>query len=200
MRYLIGIDEAGRGPLAGPVAVGVVMVPFSFDWSLLQGVRDSKQLRPQVRERIFWEMRTLERAGHLCHAVRFSSSVYIDRFGIVAAVSRALEGALDALRPDPQDCMVLLDGGLRAPIQFKNQRTIIRGDQSEAVISLASIAAKVTRDKHMEELALRNPAWGFDVHKGYGTLDHRRIIAREGLSRYHRATFCTRLRVGPKSV
>ena len=200
MRYLIGIDEAGRGPLAGPVAVGAVMVPEGFDWRLLPGVRDSKQLRPQVRDRVFAEMETLARRGKLSFAVRFSSSEMIDSFGIARAVRRALVCALDELKADPAECSVLLDGSLYAPREFVEQRTIIRGDETEPVISLASIAAKVLRDRRMEKLAVEYPQWGFDVHKGYGTLEHRRVIARIGLSDIHRASFCTRLRIPSHTV
>ncbi len=200
MRYLIGVDEAGRGPLAGPVAVGAVMIPLDFDWSLIEGVKDSKQLRAQVRERIFAETEVLARRGKLKYAVRFSSSAMIDELGIARAVKRALTVAIGALEADPLECTVLLDGSLYAPSEFADQRTIIRGDETEPVISLASIAAKVSRDRRMEKLALEYPQWGFDVHKGYGTLDHRRAISRVGLSDIHRASFCTRLRIPERVV
>lgn len=207
VRYLVGIDEAGRGPLAGPVAVGAVMVAPDFDWSLVEGVRDSKQLRAQRREELFSRMKELEHAGLMRFAVSFSSVQIIEERGIVFAVQSALKRSLRKLTERPlgeaEDrplYEVLLDGGLHAPREFSMQKTIIRGDVTEPVISLASIAAKVLRDRHMEELAQKYPAYGFDAHKGYGTLEHRRAIARLGLSDIHRATFCTRLRVGPKSV
>lgn len=195
-RCVIGIDEAGRGPLAGPVAVGAALVPANFDWTQLKGVRDSKQLSATARERIFADMKKLERAGVIRFAVRFSSASSIDRDGIVPAIRRALGSALRALDPDLSD-LVLLDGGLKAPAEFKKQRTIIRGDQSEPVISLASIAAKVLRDRRMVKSAARYPSWGFEMHKGYGTVAHRRAIARVGLSGFHRASFCTRLHARP---
>ncbi|QQG37816.1 MAG: ribonuclease HII [Candidatus Kaiserbacteria bacterium] len=198
MRYVIGIDEAGRGPLAGPVAVGAVLLPEDFDWLLLEGVRDSKQLRPQVRDSIFEQMQVLESRGKIRYAVRFSSCDYIDEFGIVSAIRRALYSAIYALEPQVAQSTVLLDGGLRAPREFFDQHTIIRGDETEPVISLASIAAKVLRDRRMEELSEHYPDYGFDVHKGYATLAHRRAIARHGLSDLHRVSFCSRLRIGPK--
>ena len=207
MRYLIGIDEAGRGPLAGPVTVGAVMVPVDFDWTLVRGVKDSKQLRAQQREEIFARMKELERAGLISFSVSFSAVQIIEKQGIVFAVQSALNRAIRRLTEHPAGQAkdrplyeVRLDGGLHAPREFTFQKTIIRGDVSEPVISMASIAAKVLRDRHMEELAQKYPAYGFDAHKGYGTLEHRRAIARLGLSDIHRATFCTRLRVGPKSV
>lgn len=193
MRYLIGIDEAGRGPLAGPVAVGTVMVPMNFDWALVRGVKDSKQLRAQQREEIFARMKELERAGAMSFAVSFSSVSIIESRGIVFAVQSALNRALRTLTENGSLCEVRLDGGLHAPLEFKLQKTIIRGDESEPVISLASIAAKVLRDRRMANLASKYPAYGFDAHKGYGTLNHRRTIKLCGLSDVHRKSFCTRI-------
>lgn len=203
MTYVIGIDEAGRGPLAGPVAVGAVLVLVDFDWTLLKGVRDSKQLSALQREKIFSEMEILERAETIRFAVSFSSVHTIEERGIVFAVQSALARALRRLTKNTENGSlyeVRLDGGLKAPAKFVRQTTIVRGDESEPVISLASIAAKVLRDRRMKHLAVAYPAYGFDAHKGYGTWAHRRAIARFGLSDIHRATFCTRLRVGEKSV
>ena len=200
-RYLIGIDEAGRGPLAGPVAVGAVMLPLDFDWSLIEGVRDSKQLSSRQREEIFARMQEIRSAGTLQFAVSFSSVQIIGRRGIVFAIQSALNRAIRKItKVGPWYFEVRLDGGLQAPEEFTMQKTIIRGDESEAVISLASIAAKVLRDRHMQNLAFRYPAYGFDAHKGYGTLAHRRAIERAGLSDMHRASFCSRLRIGSSSV
>ena len=204
---MIGIDEAGRGPLAGPVAVGAVLIPSHFDWKTLEGVKDSKQLRPQVRERIFHEMQELKRMGKLHFAVAFSSHAIIDRKGIIPAIRSALKRTLVELareflenrhwnfRGDSLEevAEVLLDGGLSAPISFRSQQTIIRGDQSEPAISLASIAAKVLRDRHMSMLAERYPQYGFEEHKGYGTPDHARMIRKNGLCAIHRITFCSNL-------
>ncbi len=212
--FVIGIDEAGRGPLAGPVAVGAVLIPRKFDWKVVEGVKDSKQLRAQVREQIFEKMCELERVGKLHYAVAFSSHAMIDRRGIVPSIRSALRTTLMHLARDfmanarwnlrgeslEESAEVLLDGGLVAPIAFGTQRTIIRGDETEPVISLASIAAKVLRDRRMEALAEQYPAYRFEEHKGYGTIEHRRIIAREGLCEIHRASFCTGLRVAEKSV
>ena len=193
MRYLIGIDEAGRGPLAGPVAVGAVMVPTDFDWSVLEGVRDSKKLSEKKREEFFARAVELEESQVLRFAVSTSSAAYIDTYGIVPAIKRALAEALSRLEAEPKDCRVLLDGSLRAPAEYIRQETIIRGDDTEPVISLASIMAKVTRDRLMKQISSKYPEYDFHVHKGYGTLAHRRIIATSGLCDLHRRTFCTRL-------
>lgn len=186
----MGIDEAGRGPLAGPVSVGVVAVQTSFDWAHIPGVRDSKKLSPKKREEVFMRMEELQQEGLLYVSVAFSSAHDIDTQGIVPAIFSALTRALEALSLSPEECDVLLDGGLRAPERFTSQKTIIRGDDSEPVISLASIAAKVSRDHLMVREAEKFPAYALEVHKGYGTKAHREAISRLGLSPIHRATFC----------
>jgi ribonuclease HII len=200
MKYRIGIDEAGRGPLAGPVAVGAVIVPGDFDWKFAEGVRDSKKLTVPARETWYRTLSALRKAGDLDFAVSFSSSAMIDRRGIVFAVQSALARCLKVLEAQPPKCEIFLDGSLYAPKEFTMQKTIIRGDESEPIISLASIAAKVTRDRLMTRLAPRYPAYDFDVHKGYATRSHRNVIAQRGLSDIHRASFCSRLRVPAKSV
>ena len=200
MHYLIGIDEAGRGPLAGPVAVGAVLVPVDFDWKLVEGVRDSKKLSEKKREEIFVRASELEKSHSLRYAVSTSSAAYIDRYGIVPAIKRALAEALSKLTEDgPLHAKdgpryeILLDGGLHAPSQFSTQKSIIRGDDTEPIISLASIMAKVTRDRLMKRLSAKYPEYDFHVHKGYGTLAHRSAIQMYGLSEVHRTTFCSRI-------
>jgi ribonuclease HII len=188
-RVLIGIDEAGRGPLAGPVAVGVVVVPRHFDMALLKGVRDSKQMSELGREIWFEKLRILEGHG-LRYTVQFSSARYIDEYGIGTAVRAAIARALRALEAPPLHSQILLDGALRAPKHFVNQTTIIRGDQTEPLISLASVAAKVKRDRLMHRLAVKYPQYGFDIHKGYGTKVHKQALEQYGLCDIHRRSFC----------
>ncbi len=192
-KFLIGIDEAGRGPLAGPVSVGAVIVPHDFDWRIVDDVRDSKQLTPRVREEWYQKLRMLKNSGSLDFAVSFSSAALIDRRGIVFAVHSALMRCLVKLDATPKECEILLDGSLHAPAHFTTQRTIIRGDESEPIISLASIAAKVMRDRLMKRLAPKYPAYDFHVHKGYGTPSHWQKIRTAGLCELHRTTFCSRL-------
>ena len=194
-RFLIGIDEAGRGPLAGPVAVGAVKVPADFNWSLVEGAKDSKQMTSKSRDALYKKMCALRKEGKLDFAVAFSSASIIDKRGIVPAIQSALDRALAKItKVGALYCEVLLDGGLHAPNEFKNQKTIIRGDQSQPAISLASIAAKVTRDRLMIRMAQKYPAYGFDIHKGYGTFVHRQAIKGGGVCELHRTTFCTKLR------
>ncbi len=191
-KYLIGVDEAGRGPLAGPVAVGVVVVPKDFDWRLLSGVNDSKQLSEKKREEIFKATQMLRASAHLDYAVAMVSASVIDKIGIVPAVERAMGRALKKLDPSPAETRVKLDGGLRAPSGFLYQETIIKGDAKEKVIGLASILAKVTRDRYMVRIADKPQfaPYDFSIHKGYGTKAHRTAIERHGLSTLHRHTFC----------
>lgn len=189
-KFLIGIDEAGRGPLAGPVAVGVVLLPPMFDMRLLRGVRDSKQMSELGREIWFERLRVLEEKHGVAWSVQFASARYIDAHGIVPAVRAAMARALRALEPDPRKVQILLDGSLKAPARFAYQKTIIGGDASEPVISLASVAAKVRRDRLMRRLAVRYPEYGFEEHKGYGTKKHYEALTKFGLCDMHRRTFC----------
>lgn len=195
VQYLVGIDEAGRGPLAGPVAVGAVIVPMDFDFSLVTGVRDSKKMTETAREAMYARIHELQETGQLRYAVSFSAATIIDTEGIVPAIRSALGRCLEALEANPLECEIRLDGSLFAPPHFVSQTTIIRGDDSEPVISLASITAKVLRDRYMSDLAERYPAYGFEAHKGYGTAAHIQSIGRHGLSDIHRATFCSRLQI-----
>jgi len=193
IRYIIGIDEAGRGPLAGAVSVGVVKIPARFSWSEWQGVRDSKKLTPLARETWFERMVEAQRNGVLSYAVAFSSSARIDRFGIVSAVRDSIRRGLLKVNADPLESLVLLDGLLRAPPHYPFQKTIIRGDDLEPIISLASIAAKVARDRQMVRLANKYPQYGFEQHKGYGTRRHYEKIKKEGLCDIHRRSFLSSL-------
>jgi ribonuclease HII len=191
IRYIIGIDEAGRGPLAGPVAVGAFCVSadfFAFK-KFSAGVKDSKQLTEKKREEWFAKMLRQKKLGNFSFAVSFGSAEMIDKRGITFAVSRALVSSLEKLACPPEQTFVLLDGGLRAPEEYVFQETIIKGDEKEPVISLASIAAKVLRDRKMRALAKRYPQYGFEKHKGYGTAAHYEAIVKYGVSDVHRKSF-----------
>ena len=189
-RFLVGIDEAGRGPLAGPVSVGVVVVPAQFNFALIKGVRDSKQMQELGREIWFEKLRVLEQEEKLRYIVVFSSARFIDTYGIVPAVRGAIARALRVLEVVPEQTEILLDGALRAPRRFMYQKTIIGGDESEPLIALASVAAKVKRDRLMRRHAMRYPEYGFDIHKGYGTKMHREALMQYGLCDIHRKSFC----------
>lgn len=193
-KWLIGVDEAGRGPLAGPVAVGVVKVPVGFDWSLIPGVGDSKKISPKNREAIFRRAQELRYYQVLDFAVAQVGSSVIDEKGIVFAINIAMGRCLKRLGLNPAECFIKLDGSLHAPAQF-SQETIIRGDSLEPAIGLASIAAKVTRDRYMERISKRYTQYDFEVHKGYGTKAHCQAIAQYGKSPIHRVSYCKNIKV-----
>ncbi len=185
-KYILGVDEAGRGPLAGAVAVGAALAPIDFDFSKFGLLKDSKQLSAQKREE--WLAR-MEEHPALRYSVSFSSAEMIDRLGIVEAIRRALTRAVRSFNVHPEEMIVLLDGGLRAPREFRLQRTIIRGDEQVPVIAMASIAAKVKRDARMTTLARRYPAYRFEEHKGYGTDLHMKLLRQLGPCDIHRKSF-----------
>ena len=188
----MGIDEVGRGPLAGPVYVGAVIVPNDFDWQSVSGVRDSKKLTPRARREWYKKLDDMRTARQLNFATASSSSEMIDDRGIVPSISSALAQCLKDLNADPETCEILLDGSLHAPENFTAQETIIHGDDIEPIISMASIVAKVERDSLMTNLAVQFPAYGFESHKGYGTALHIQAIKSLGFCELHRKTFCTR--------
>ena len=188
-KFLLGVDEAGRGPLAGPVVVGVVKVARDFDIrKAFPGVGDSKQLSESARETIYREMQARQKAGDISFCVRFSSAQTIDTIGITRAVKRGVWSGVYALALEPFAVQVLLDGLLQAPAEYA-QETIIKGDALEPVISLASIVAKVRRDRLMKRLAEKYPNYLFEVHKGYGTKKHYEAIEKWGPSAIHRRSF-----------
>ena len=192
--YEIGIDEAGRGPLAGPVAVGAVAfktkdkVRLKRVFKKIRG-KDSKKLTAREREEWFEIIKNEEEKGNLHFVVSFVGARIIDKKGIVFAIKTTLAQSLKKIGANPKNSKILLDGGLHASQKYLNQKTIIRGDESELSISLASIAAKVTRDRKMVRLAQKYPTYGFDKHKGYGTKYHCEQILKYGLSSEHRVSF-----------
>jgi ribonuclease HII len=188
---IVGVDEAGRGPLAGPVAVGVVKVPHDFDWGLIAGVGDSKKVSPKNREAIFRHAQALKKEGHLDYRVVLVSASKIDTQGIAVVIRKSIEKALASLAP--VQAHIKLDGALKAPSQYIHQDTIIKGDAKEKVIGLASILAKVTRDRYMVRVSRKYPEYDFEVHKGYGTKKHRELIQKYGVCKEHRNTFLTRI-------
>jgi ribonuclease HII len=196
-KYIIGIDEAGRGPLAGPVSVGVAMVSFDFDWELIPGVNDSKKLTEKKREEIFKIAKKLQKEGKIQVEVSMVSAKVVDKIGIVPSVYKAMHRALGRFEASPMDVAMKLDGGLKAPEEFVNQETIIKGDSKEKVIGLASIMAKVTRDRYMVRIAAlpQFSPYTFATHKGYGTKAHREAIAKHGLSSEHRKSYCKNVKM-----
>jgi ribonuclease HII len=190
-RHLVGIDEAGRGPLAGPVSVGIVSTKFEKRNSkrIFKGIRDSKKLSEKQREEWYKKLKLMEKEGAVKCAVGFSSAKVIDEKGIVVAIRRALARALKKLDLNPNACEVLLDGSLKAPKEYKNQKTIVHGDDILPIISAASIIAKVSRDRRVKSLAKKFPGYGLEIHKGYGTELHYKKLKKLGVSEIHRRSF-----------
>jgi ribonuclease HII len=188
-KYLIGIDEVGRGPIAGPVAVGAFVFLNSDAKKLFKGVKESKQLSEAKREMWFGKIQEAEKLGLINFAVTFQSEKVIDKKGISFAIRNALRISLSKLKLNPIECKVLLDGGLRAPEEYKDQKTIIKGDTKEMVIALASICAKVCRDRKMRKWGKKYPEYGFEVNKGYGTRRHYQAIKDLGVVDIHRRSF-----------
>jgi ribonuclease HII len=194
--YIIGIDEAGRGPLAGSVAVGVFAVPTKGALKKFRGVKDSKQLSEKQREEWFRAIKDSSEKGEAFYAVTFARPATIDAKGLTYAVYSALNRGLRRLESLGVNCIdsrILLDGSLYASGRYADQTTIIDGDAKEPIIALASICAKVTRDRRMKKLAKEYPLYGFEIHKGYGTAGHYRAIERYGLTPEHRRTFLKRI-------
>lgn len=192
MNYTVGIDEAGRGPLAGPVAVGAVSISDGFNKNFFKSIKDSKKLSEIERE--LWYALALEakKKGVLNFAVSLVSEKVIDRHGISYATRLGIKRALRSLKI-PATAQIFLDGGIFAPQEFNHQRTIIRGDEKVPVVSLASIVAKVTRDRKMISLSSKFPGYDFDINKGYGTAGHRKAIQKYGPTAIHRTSFLGKL-------
>lgn len=193
-QLIVGIDEAGRGALAGPVCVGVVAMPETLDWKAIFALvtrrgkpklRDSKQLSAQQRAILYEHIAA---HGRLRHAAGFVDAATIDTIGIANAAREAAAIALNSLGLDPERATVLLDAGLSVSAGWK-QESFVRGDENIPVIALASIVAKVTRDRFMDDLALSHVDYGFERHKGYGTREHYAAIGAHGILPIHRRSF-----------
>lgn len=187
--YIVGVDEAGRGPLAGPVAVGVLLAPKDFDfYAVFPKLNDSKKVSEKRREEMFETLVAYAKEGTLSFCVKSVDAPTIDRVGISSAIASCVEAGVRSLA-DPHTSHVYLDGSLHAPKEY-SQETVIDGDASIPAIMLASIAAKVSRDRVMKQLAKTYPHYGFEQHKGYGTKLHIHAIRTMGLTPIHRRSFC----------
>lgn len=184
-RYIAGLDEAGRGALAGPVAVGAVILPRdeAVLSRALAGVRDSKQMTPLERESLAPRIQETAMTWY----VGLASSEEIDSLGIVRATRLAAVRALEGLSRPPQ--YLLTDFRLELPHLEIPQTALVKGDALCLSIAAASVLAKTARDALMRELDLQYPDYGLGKHKGYGTLTHRLALKRLGYSSIHRRSF-----------
>ena len=174
-----GTDEAGRGPLAGPVTAAAVILPDGFD---CEGINDSKQLTAKAREEL--ELRIKE---HAIWAVEMAWTEEVDRLNILHASLAAMSRAVNRLSKLP--CIVLVDGN-KLPLQLPCEaKAVVKGDAIYACIAAASILAKTARDRVMTEFAGAYPQYGFDKHFGYATPEHRRALAEHGPCEIHRQSF-----------
>ena len=185
-KLIAGMDEAGRGALAGPVCVGAVILPVDKTAHLAQtlnGVHDSKQLTPRKRD----QLAPLIKKTALSWGIGFASAEEIDALGIVPANRLAASRAIEMLSYFPQ--YLLTDFRLELPELDVSQTALVKGDQKSLSIATASILAKTARDDHMRKLDEQYPEYGFSRHKGYGTLFHRNKTLALGFSPVHRKTF-----------
>lgn len=181
--FVAGLDEAGRGCLAGPVVAAAVILPLNDEIAtLLAGVRDSKQMTALARERFFTEIQQ----HALAVGVGIGSAALIDRRNILQATKQAMKDALTQLSPTPQ--ALLLDALTLRDVSLP-QRALIKGDARCLSIAAASVIAKVTRDHLMLQLHQEYPAYGFDQHKGYGTPAHLAALQEYGATPHHRQSF-----------
>lgn len=181
---VVGLDEVGRGPLAGPLAVGAVVLPRR---PLVSRLNDSKQLAADVRESVAREIR----ATALAWAVAYVEPAEIDELGMAASLRKAFRSALAMVEEEVPDIGLVLIDGNRLGIDGR-ERNVVKGDGKCASIAAASVVAKVERDRLMERYAQCYPAYGFESNKGYGSASHEEAIRTFGLSPVHRRSFCTK--------
>lgn len=180
-----GVDEAGRGPLAGPVVAASVILPRDV---FIEGLNDSKKLSAQQRERLYDVI--IEKA--VAYEIGIADEKCIDEINILNATKRAMEKAINNLKPQPE--IILIDAVSLENIKIK-QTAIIKGDSLSVSIAAASVIAKVTRDRLIDRMDSMYPQYGFLKHKGYGTKEHIEAIKRYGICPIHRVSFTRKFTV-----
>lgn len=178
-KFVCGVDEAGRGPLAGPVFAAAVILP---EGKIIEGVNDSKKLSEKKREELFDKIR--EEA--FAYSIAYASEKEIDELNILNATYLAMKRAVEGLNIKAD--YALIDGNRMPPLNIEGE-TVVKGDAKSASIAAASILAKVSRDRLMLELAEKYPQYQFEKHKGYGTKLHYEMLDKYGPSNIHRQTF-----------
>ena len=178
-KMICGVDEAGRGPLAGPVCAAAVILPKGL---VIPGLNDSKKLTDKRRR----ELMPIIKEQALAYGIAFATHEEIDQINILQATFLAMERAMAQLEIKPE--LALIDGNRQKDFGI-NVETVVKGDSRSANIAAASVLAKVTRDDYMEAMAAEYPGYGFEVHKGYGTKAHYEALRALGPSPIHRMTF-----------
>ncbi len=181
-KFIGGVDEAGRGPLAGPVVAACVILPRD---AVIYRLNDSKKLSPEVRSRLYDEIR--EKA--IAYGIGIADSTYIDEVNILNATKKAMEVAILSMKVKPD---YLIIDAVRLAMDIR-QKSVPRADENSLSVAAASVLAKVARDRIMEKLDGKYPGYGFSAHKGYGTAEHIEAIKRLGLSPVHRRSFTKNL-------
>ena len=176
---ICGVDEAGRGPLAGPVCAAAVILPDHLE---IPGLNDSKKLSDKKRRELF----PIIKEQAIAYGIAFASEKEIDELNILQATFLAMQRAIDQLEGKAQ--FALIDGNREKDFGIPVM-TVVKGDSRSANIAAASVLAKVTRDAYMEELAKEYPQYGFEIHKGYGTKAHYAALTEHGACPAHRTTF-----------
>lgn len=179
IQWIAGVDEAGRGPLAGPVVASAVILPPDFD---VKGLNDSKQLKPEERKRL---KERIEQEA-ISVGIGIVDQDYIDKYNILQATFQAMRIAIEQLSPKPD---VLLVDAVKIPDIFIPQKGIVKGDSLSHSIAAASIIAKTTRDEWMLKMAEQYPQYGFEHHMGYPTPEHMEALKKWGPSPIHRKSF-----------
>lgn len=183
VQILCGVDEAGRGPLAGPVCAAAVILPKE---TVIEGLNDSKKLSEKKREQLYDVI--CETA--VSYAISFATVAEIEELNILHATQLAMIRAINELDPVPD--LALIDGNQAGDIKYPHE-TVIKGDASCVSIAAASILAKVTRDRFMVEMAEQYPNYHFEKHKGYGTKDHYNALREFGPCPIHRPSFLKKI-------
>jgi ribonuclease HII len=195
--WVVGVDEVGRGPIAGPVTVGAFACERKNLRALVAAaekfagcrLKDSKKLSASRRALFAEFVRDAARRGLCSVKVASKSANDIDTKGIAPCIRSCAATCIRSVAPQPQCADILLDAGLRAPEEYDSQRSIVKGDEKESVIALASIVAKETRDAYMRKLAKKVSVYGFENHVGYGTRAHYLALSIHGFHREHRKSF-----------
>ena len=180
---ICGVDEAGRGPLAGPVCAAAVILPRGFE---IEGLNDSKKLTEKKRDELF----DVIKANAISYGIAFATVEEIEELNILSATMLAMNRAIKMLSPAPS--LALIDGNCNKEIEIAS-RCVVKGDSHCADIAAASILAKVTRDRYMLEMAAKYPEYHFEKHKGYGTKLHYEALREYGPSEIHRMSFLRKM-------
>lgn len=183
IQMICGVDEAGRGPLAGPVCAAAVILPAHLE---IPGLNDSKKLSDKRRRELF----PIIQEQAIAYGIAFADHAEIDSINILQATFLAMERAISQMKVKPE--LALIDGNQKKDFGIRSE-TVIQGDSRSANIAAASILAKVTRDNYILEMAELYPAYGFDIHKGYGTQAHYVALREYGPCPIHRMTFLKKL-------